>query len=159
MFGGCRAVVVALCIFQRAIQSLICCRAAAATANPRHQWIIRNAEGIETMAHRGQPSWAGRLPVHRLQFRFAILNSPEDEYALREAHGRTIMFESVGRKKIDAISVTINYPVNFVKANKSTLLYSWKFTWKRTHIHSHTSSKTKVFFFEIYELTKYKRNW
>jgi len=27
--------------------------AAAATANPRHRCIIPNAEGIETMAHRG----------------------------------------------------------------------------------------------------------
>lgn len=73
--------------FNEPHKSLIC-RAAAAAANPRHRWIIRNAEGIETMAHRGQPSWAGRLPAHRLQFRFAILNSPEDEYTFRESSAR-----------------------------------------------------------------------
>lgn len=56
----------------------------AATANPRHRCIIQDAEGIETMAHRRQPSWAGRLPVHRLQFRFVILNSLGEEYAPRE---------------------------------------------------------------------------
>lgn len=64
---------------------MLAAAAAAATANPRHRCIIPNAEGIETMAHWGQPSWAGRLPVHRLQFRFAILNSPGDEYTTRGA--------------------------------------------------------------------------
>lgn len=57
------------------------------------------------------------------------------------------------KKKIDTISVTINYPVNFVKANKSTLLYSWKFTrGKRTHIHSHTYflENKGIFFLDIW---------
>jgi len=83
----------------------------AATANPRHRCIIRDAEGIETMVHRGQPSWAGRLPVHRLQFCFVILNSLGDEYTPREAHRRTVTFGSWGEEKIDTVKEA-NHPVN-----------------------------------------------
>lgn len=114
VFGGHR---VALCIFQQVIQSFICCRAtateataaSAATANPRYRCIIRDAEGIETMAHRGQPSWAGRLPVHRLQFRFVILNSPGDEYAPRSVQKNDNVRIHWKEKKIDSKRGKLSY--------------------------------------------------
>lgn len=124
-------------------------RAAAATANPRYRWIIPNAEGIETTVHRGQPSWAGRLPAHRLQFRFAILNSPEDEYAPR------------GARKNDNVRIRWEKKNRYRKRGKLSCKLRWKRTnqlfvrreiymWKHTHIHTYTCtcifSRTKVSF-------------